>query len=48
MHFAWIENYFAQLLSLRSSCVICSDGLKVKVTLEGQMINCHKLSLSGP
>ena len=27
---------------------ICPGRLKVKVTLEGQMRNGHKLSLSGP
>ena len=44
------QKSFEQVFSLKSSSAIrtiCLGRLKVKVTLEGQMIKCHKLSLSG-
>ena len=43
-----LHNKLAQMLSLRSSsaaCNICSGRLKVKVTLEGQMIKWSYIEL---
>ena len=45
------QNNLAQLFSLLSRSVIwkiCSDRLMVKVTLEGQWLNCPKYSFSMP
>ena len=43
-----MSNGFQNNLALLFICNICSGRLKVKVTLEGQMLNGHKLSLFGP